>query len=119
MVGQSDAIPDQRRMTDETAERLRVVVCVNKMRGPRGKCCGLSGSPEIGAALESGVQTRQLNVDVETIVCFGKCGDGPNLRIVGAEFRQHLTLEDVPSLLDEFESRAGRIENGALLYPGA
>ena len=57
MVGQSDAIPDQQRMTDETAERLRVVVCVNKMRGPRGMCFGLSGSPEVAAAQESGVQT--------------------------------------------------------------
>ena len=94
-------------MTDEAAERLRVVVCVNKMRGPHGKCCGLSGSPEIAAAPKSGVQIQQLNVDVETIVCFGKWEDGPNLRIVGAEFRQHLTLEDVPSLLEEFESRAG------------
>jgi len=58
-------------------------------------------------APKSGVQIQQLNVDVEIIVCFGKCEDGPNLRIVGAEFRQHLTLEDVPSLLEEFESRAG------------
>ena len=62
---------------------------------------------------------RQLNVDEETIVCFSKCDDGPSLRIVGAEFRPNLTLEDVPFLLDEFESCAGRIENDALLYPGA
>ena len=119
MVGQSDALPDQRCMSDNSEDRLRVVVCVNKMRGPRGKCCGLSGSPEIAVALESGARTRQLKVDVETIVCFGKCDDGPNLRIVGGEFRQHLTMEDVPSLLDEFERRAGRIENRTMLYPGA
>lgn len=106
-------------MNGDSEDRFRVVVCVNKMRGPRGKCCGLSGSPEIAAALERGVRTRRLKVDVETIVCFGKCDDGPNLRIVGGEFRQNLTLEDVPSLLDEFECRAGRIENHSMLYPGA
>ena len=88
------------------------------MRRPSGEDCGLSGSPEIAAALESGVQSRQLNVDVETIVCFGKCDDGPSLRIFGTEFRPHLTLEDVPFLLDELETCAGRIENDALLYPG-
>ncbi len=32
MVGQSDAIPDQRRVTGETAERLRVVVCLKRMQ---------------------------------------------------------------------------------------
>ena len=89
------------------------------MRRPSGEYCGRSGSPEIAAALESGVQSRQLNVDVETIVCFGKCDDGPSLRIVGTEFRPHLTLEDVPFFLDGLESCAGRIENDALLYPGA
>ena len=63
------------------------------MRRPSVEYCGLSGSPEIAAALESGVLSRQLNVYVETIVCFGKSDDGPSLRIIGAEFRPHLPLD--------------------------
>lgn len=106
-------------MTDNAKDTLRIVVCVNMMRGPRGKCCGQSGSPEIADALEAGVQARGLKVEVDRIVCLGKCSDGPNLKIVGAEFRQNLTLDDVPVLLDEFQERAGKHEDGAFLYPGA
>ena len=106
-------------MNASTNSRLRVVVCVNRIRGPSGKCCGLSGAPEIAEALEAGVRDRKLKVDIERIVCLGKCAEGPNLRIVGGEFKHRLSLDDVPDLLDEFERRAGRLESGALLYPGA
>jgi len=106
-------------MSAAAEEAVRVVVCVNMMRGPRGKCCGLSGSPEIADALEKGIQERRLNVRIERIVCLGKCNDGPNLRYVGGEFRQNLSLDDVPTLLEEFEQRAGKNDAGAMLYPGA
>lgn len=106
-------------MSDDSARRLRVVVCVNRMRGPSGRCCGLSGAPEIAEALEAGVRDRALKVDIERIVCLGKCADGPNLRIVGGEFKNHLSMDDVPNLLDEFEQLAGRDDRGAFLYPGA
>ena len=98
---------------------LRLVVCVNRMRGPRGKCCGQNGSPAIAEALEHGIRDRGLAARLERIVCLGKCDDGPNLKFVGGEFRQHLTLDDVPDLLDEIETRAGRAAEGGMLYPGA
>lgn len=118
-MGAANPVPDKQPVIEDQEERMRVVVCVNRMRGPRGKCCGLSGSLEIAEALESGARTRGLNVAIERIVCLGKCDDGPNLRIVGGEFRQNLTLDDVPSLLEEFEKRSGRIDGSTLLYPGA
>lgn len=101
------------------AGRVRLVVCVNMMRGPRGKCCGLSGSPAIAEALERGIRMRGLAAEVERIVCLGKCGDGPNLKIVGGGFRQHLTLADVPALLDEVETLAGKADGAPMLHPGA
>ena len=106
-------------MSEAANNAIRVVVCVNMTRGPRGKCCGLSGSPEIADALEKGVRERSLAVRIERIVCLGKCNDGPNLRFVGGEFRQNLSMDDVPTLLDEFEERAGKNDAGAMLYPGA
>ena len=36
-------------MSEAANDTIRVVVCVNMMRGPRGKCCGLSGSLGSGA----------------------------------------------------------------------
>lgn len=114
-MGTADEIPREWRIKE--GERLRVVVCVNMMRGPRGKCCGQSGAPEIADALEKGIRARNINAHIERIVCLGKCNDGPNVRIVGGEFRQNLSLADVPTLLDEFERRGGTA--GAMLYPGA
>ena len=98
---------------------MAVVVCVNQMRGPRGKCCGQNGSLKIADRLEAGVRERGINVRVDRIVCLGKCDVGPNLRFVGGEFRHDLTLDDVPRLLDEFEKIAGKSDKKELLYPGA
>lgn len=105
-------------MSAPSAAPMRLVVCVNMMRGPRGKCCGLSGSPEIADALEAGIRQRGIKAEIERIVCLGKCNDGPNLKIVGGGFRQHLTLDDVPALLDEFAEQAG-VGDSPMLYPGA
>ena len=106
-------------MNKDSTKWMRVVVCVNRMRGPSGRCCGLSVGPEIAEALEAGVRDRGLKVDIDRIVCLGKCAEGPNLRIVGNEFKTGLSPDDVPDLLDEFERRAGRDDQNALLYPRA
>ncbi|MEC8371244.1 MAG: hypothetical protein VXZ99_10545 [Pseudomonadota bacterium] len=42
-------------MSEAANNTICVVVCVNMTCGLRGKCCGLSGSPEIADALEKGV----------------------------------------------------------------
>ena len=56
---------------------------------------------------------------IERTVCLDKCYDGPNLRFVGGEFRQNLSMDDVPTLLNEFEERASKNDAGAMLYAGA
>ncbi len=65
------------------------------------------------------VRERSLAVRIERAVCLGKCNDGPNLRFVGGEFQQNLSMDDVPTLLNEFEERAGKNDAGAMLYAGA
>jgi len=62
----------------------------------------------IADALEKGVRERSLAVRIERTVCLGKCNDGPNLWFVGGRFRQNLSMDDVLTLLDEFEERAGK-----------
>ncbi len=112
--------PTKDRDTDAGARPpMRVVVCVNKMPGPGGKCCGQAGGPAIAEALRTGVGARGIRAEITEIVCLGKCADGPNLRIVGGEFHQHLRPDDVPRLLDLLEDRAGKCKPTTALYPGA
>lgn len=123
-MGRGDPIPGDRYVVTKKAAkkksgRTAVVVCVNRMRGPRGKCCGQNGSLQIAAALEAGIRDRGLDVELERIVCLGKCDVGPNLKFVGGDFRHDLTLGDVPRLLDEFEEIAGTCDEKEMLYPGA
>ena len=89
------------------------------VRGPSGRCCGLNGGQEIAGALEAGIRDCSLKVDTSQIVCLGKCSDGPNLVIVGKEFKTGLSPDDAPDLLDEFDRSAGRDDQNALLYPRA
>ncbi|MEC7537628.1 MAG: (2Fe-2S) ferredoxin domain-containing protein [Pseudomonadota bacterium] len=60
-----------------------------------------------------------MAVRIERTVCLGKCNNGPNLRFAGGEFWQNPSMDDVPTLLDEFEERAGKNDAGATLYAGA
>ena len=96
-----------------------MVDCFNRIRGPSGRCSGLNGGPKIAEALEAGVRDCGLKVDIDQIVRLGKCAKGPNLHIGGKEFKTGLSPDDVPGLLDEFDRRAGRDDQNALLYPRA
>ena len=105
-------------MSDDATKWMRVVVCANRMPGPSGRCYGLSGGPEIAEAFEASIRCHGFKVDVDRMVCFGKCAERPNLHIVGKVFNTGLSPDDVPDLIDEFDRRAGRDNQNALLYPG-
>ena len=96
-----------------------MVDCFNRIRGPSGRCSGLNGGPKIAEALEAGVRDCGLKVDIDQIVCLGKCAEGSNLCIVNNEFEIGLSPDDTPALLDELDRRAGRDDQNALLYRGA
>ena len=98
---------------------MRVVVCVNRMPGPIGRCDGLRGESKIAEALEASIRYCGFKVDVDRMACLGKCAEGPNLRIAGNEFMTSLSTDDIPDLPNEFERCAGRDDQNALLYPGA
>ena len=106
-------------MNDNATKRMRVVFCVNRMRGPSGRWCSLNGGPEIAGALEAGLRDCGLKVDIDHIVCLGKCEERPNLHLIGNALKTGLSTDDAPDLIDEFDRRAARDNQNALLYPGA
>ena len=89
----------------EFTGRPTVTVCINDRDERFAPCCGRHGGPDIVAALRAAVAARGLDVGVQTIMCLGLCAKGPNLRVApsGSLFH-HLTVEDVPAVVDALES---------------
>ena len=79
-----------------------LLICVNHR--PSHISCAGAGSKLIADALERGISERGLDVQLLRIHCFGRCNNGPALRIVGRPFVHRATLSDVPTLLNELEA---------------
>lgn len=87
-------------------------ICINRRFGSDKASCAARGSEQIADQLEAGIRERGLNVQIERLVCFGLCMDGPNGRLIpGGAFLKGMTLDDVPALLDEF-SRTSETDEG-------
>jgi len=101
-------------------EPVRLVVCVNPITGPRKQCCGGQGSAALADALAAGIRERRLRARVERVYCLNNCYRGPSMRISGGRFFFHVGPDDVPTILDELESVAGRDadEDFGMAYPG-
>ena len=111
-------------MTEDHAG-VRFAVCVNMVRGVNRPCCGGRGSLDLLALVEKGIRERNLNVDVEKIVCLNKCLVGPNMRVVGGEIFSEVGETDVPKILDRLQSLAGfrpcgeLQEDEKIIFPGS
>ncbi len=83
-------------------------ICVNRRFGTDKPSCAARGSELIAAAMEDGIRERGIQVNMERLVCFGMCMDGPNARLIpGGAFHKGIKKEDVPMLLDELERICG------------
>jgi NADH:ubiquinone oxidoreductase subunit E len=78
---------------------LTVLVCVNRRLGYDAPSCAGRGSEAIAEALEAAAAGTR--VTVTRLKCFGRCGEGPNVRIRGGRFFRGATLEDVPAVISE------------------
>ena len=76
-----------------------IIVCVNRRLGHNRPSCAGRGSEAIADALEAAAAER--GVEVTRLKCFGRCDEGPNLRIRGGRFFRGASLEDVPAIVDE------------------
>jgi len=77
-------------------EPATVLVCVNRRLPGKPSCAG-RGSEAIAEALEAAAPG--CGVRVTRLECFGRCQEGPNVRIRGGRFFRGASLADVPAIL--------------------
>ena len=106
-------MPDEQNTVDNKADtQIRVqpntlAICVNRRLSDKPSC-GARGSVAIADAMEAGITERKLDVQVERIICFGMCTQGPSMRLVpNGDFFRQVKLEDVPKILDQLERDCG------------
>ena len=78
-----------------------LLVCINSRPGSDKPSCAGRGSEQLAEALEQALVERGLAVSVGRIKCFGRCNEGPNVRLApGGRFWRGVCLEDVSAIID-------------------
>ena len=78
----------------------RVLVCVNRRVGADTPSCAARGSEQLAERLAGLLAAAGLEVPVETLLCFGSCSRGPNVRIApGGAFFHGVSDDDLPRLV--------------------
>ncbi|MBT4889268.1 MAG: (2Fe-2S) ferredoxin domain-containing protein [Rhodospirillales bacterium] len=98
-------MPDEQKKLKIQPEQQsnKLAICVNKRFSDKPSC-GMRGSIEIANAMESGITERKLDIQVERIICFGMCTQGPSMRLIpGGDFFRQVKIEDVSNILDQLE----------------
>ena len=96
-------------MSDDTEQPKRFAICINRRFGSDRPACGSRGSEALADAIEDGVRSRNIDVTVERIVCFGMCNTGPNMRLIpGGAFHKNVDSDQVGEILDTLEDACGK-----------
>lgn len=78
----------------------RLLVCVNRRLGSDTPSCAGRGSERLVERLVELCAARGLELPVETILCFGSCSRGPNIRLApGGAFFHGVTEAGLPELV--------------------
>jgi (2Fe-2S) ferredoxin len=81
--------------------RPTLTICVNVRKEEIVPSCGRRGSLDLRAAIERELRARGVEVDIQTILCLGRCANGPNIRIAPSNsWFQQISAADVPELVD-------------------
>ncbi len=81
----------------------KVLICTHYRHNPRQPSCAARGSLAILKQLQIHIESAQLAVHIETIQCLGNCQQGVNVRIVGGKFFQHVTIQDIPIIIEHLQ----------------
>jgi (2Fe-2S) ferredoxin len=77
------------------------MVCVNQRFGADTPSCGAGGGERFAARLGELLAARGVTLEVERIRCFGRCAEGPNLRLApGGPFWRGVTDAELPAIAD-------------------
>ena len=80
----------------------KILVCINRRFGYNSPSCAARGGDEVLAALKQEAKERGSNIVIESIVCFGRCAEGPNIRFApGGPFRGSVLPVQAGQILDE------------------
>ncbi|MEO5341542.1 MAG: (2Fe-2S) ferredoxin domain-containing protein [Magnetococcus sp. MYC-9] len=70
-----------------------ILVCI-KDRVGSGPSCAQGGGVQLADSLAKEFAAQGIAVPVEPLTCFGRCHEGPNMRIApGGAFFTHMTQE--------------------------
>jgi (2Fe-2S) ferredoxin len=87
---------------DSESRPKTVIICVNHRSDHDKPSCSGRGSVAIAQALDAALSGS--GVSVTRIKCFGRCLEGPNLRIApGGRFFRGVSLDDVPMVVAALE----------------
>lgn len=79
--------------------RPTIIVCVNRRLRHDTPSCAERGSEAIADAVEA--QMPGTGASLVRIKCFGRCADGPIVRIApGGQFFTEASIDDVPEILE-------------------
>ncbi|MBF0459934.1 MAG: (2Fe-2S) ferredoxin domain-containing protein [Magnetococcales bacterium] len=94
---------------------IKIVVCVKERFSDRPSCAQ-RGSVPLADSLESALAAQGLEIPVERILCFGRCHEGPNMRISpGGAFFTGMTQERLDEVVQAARSaRAAALETPAV-----
>ena len=77
-----------------------ILVCVNYRDGHEKSCAG-SGSQALLEAINKKLISKNLDIEVQTLKCFGRCHNGPVLRVApGGDFFENFSVEQIDKLVD-------------------
>ena len=80
--------------------RVTVLVCVNRRLSHASASCAGRGSLALAESLRRCMAARCPGVQVRDIHCFGRCNEGPNVRIApGGPFYRGVTESDLDSIV--------------------
>jgi len=92
----------------------RLLVCINRRFQVDRPSCASRGSEVLAKAVEAGIAERNINVDVEHVVCLGQCPNGPAMRLApGGQFFLGISENNVPQVLETLIRACGFREEKA------
>ncbi len=77
---------------------ITLFVCTHRRSSIQNPSCGGKGSEKLLELLQ--LATKESEVNVEAICCFGHCTEGVVVKIApNGDFYHHVTQSDIPKLL--------------------
>ena len=92
---------------------VRLIVCVNQRLGAGQRSCAGSGNLGYIREVREMIEQAELDVAVVEQVCFGKCEQGPVMRIApGGRFFTEIDESKLPEIVSELRAFVDAREAG-------